>query len=253
MPELDPFEARLAAAVHAFADRAETDVDAMAVAERAIGTRRTRGRLGWIWASVPVPVAVLITLGLLVGLLAWSVSVGSQHRDPRSFVVSPTPTPTATVAPTATATPVPTTDGQGDEYVMGTATVTLTTPTSETVVGDATQIRGGIMTIEAPMNDPRVSGTATFAFGADLYPAAIGPDWGSFRLENAEGAWVGTCRGAGWQGGDLGAMACWLAGSGAYAGYTYYLQATSTGDSLDMLRLDGLIYPGSAPAVQGED
>lgn len=243
MPELDPFESRLAAAIHAFADRAETNVDAMAVAELAVGTHRGHGRLGWLWASVPVPLAALLTLGLLVGLLAWSVSVGGQPRDPRSFVAAPTPTPSATLTPT----PTPTTDGQGDEYVTGIATVRLTTPTTNTVVGEATHVRGGVMTIEASMNDPRVSGTATFAFGADLYPAAVGPDWGAYRLVASGGTWEGTCRGAGWQDGGVGVMACWLTGSGAFAGYTYYLQAASTSVSLDTLQLDGLIFPGSPP------
>ncbi len=252
MPELDPFEARLAAAVHAFADRAETSVDAMAVADRAIGSRRHRGRLGLIWASVPVPIAVLITLGLLVGLLAWSVTVGGPHRDPRSIVVAPTPTATAaaTAMAAATTTPAPTTDGEGDEYVTGSATVQLTRAYDRTAVGDTNQLRGGVMTFEVSMNDPRVSGIATFPFSADLYPNGVGPDWGSFRLENAEGAWDGTCRGVGWRGGEYGAMACWLAGSEAFAGYTYYFQAVAT--QVYWFKVDGLIYPGSPPAQQGE-
>ena len=47
MPELDPFDARLTAAVHAFADRAATDVDAAAMAERAVGRRRA-GAFAWL-------------------------------------------------------------------------------------------------------------------------------------------------------------------------------------------------------------
>ena len=47
-----------------------------------------------------------------------------------------------------------------------------------------------------------------FSFSADLYASAVGPAWGTMRIENAGGAWEGTCRGAGWNGGDAGARAC---------------------------------------------
>ena len=40
MPELEPFDARIEAAVHAFADRALTSVDAAATAERAMRPRQ---------------------------------------------------------------------------------------------------------------------------------------------------------------------------------------------------------------------
>lgn len=221
MHELDRFEARLAAAVHAMADRAETDVDAVAVAERAIRSGRG-GRLAWVWSSVPVPVGILLLLGLLVGLLAWSVAVGGPRGDQFPAVLA------------------------SDEYVSGTETTSRTTDYSQTLVGDVTQLRGIAVTVISTMSDPRVSGTGTFSFGADLYSTAVGPAWGTYHLENAGGAWDGTCRGAGWKGGDNGARACWLAGSGAYEGYTYYLQVTSYYP--DPGTVSGTIFRGSAPA-----
>ncbi len=251
MPELDPFDARLTDAVHALADRAETDVDALAVAERAISAGR-RGRFAWAWAAVPVPVSILVVLGLLVGLLAWSLAVGGPRRD-QSYVV-PSPTPTATTAmATSTVTPEPSTDGEGDEYVVGTETSTVTTDYAETKVGDVTQLRGATLATVATMNDPRVSGTGTLRFSADLYPAAVGPLWGTYHLQNGQGAWDGPCRGAGWQAGDLGARACWLTGSGAFAGFSYYLQVASLGTSLSDAGVRGLIFPGSPPPGEGED
>ncbi|MCU0483710.1 MAG: hypothetical protein MUC54_05490, partial [Chloroflexi bacterium] len=85
MPELDPFETRLARAVGAFADRANTAVDAAEVARAAAGpegaatgVRMGRG-LSFTWA--------LLLVGLLVGLVA-----GSWRSD-LAVVVAPSPTP----------------------------------------------------------------------------------------------------------------------------------------------------------------
>ena len=238
MPELDPFEVRLAAEVHAFADQAATSVDAMEVAERSI-RRRPHGILAWAATPLPVPAAVLVTLALLVGLLAWSVSIGAPRSGPIPAV------------PASSATPVPTADGQGDEYVTGTETTTLVSSYTQTEVDGVTQVRGVVVAVVEAMNDPRVSGTGTSSFSADLYSNALGPAWGTMRIENAAGAWDGTCRGAGWNGGDAGARACWLTGSGAYQGYSYYLQATAP-DPNRPGSVQGLIYPGSPPAGQGE-
>lgn len=246
MRELDPFEARLAAAVHAFADSAETSVDAMEVAERSI-RRRRRGILAWAVMPLPVPAAVLVTLALLVGLLAWSVSVGGPRPGPLPLVPAPSATPTVSQKPT----PVPATDGQGDENVVGAEATTLVSDYTQTKVGDVTQVRGVVLKVVETMNDPRVSGTGTFSFSADLYASAVGPAWGTMRIENAGGAWEGTCRGAGWNGGDAGARACWLAGSGGYQGYSYYLQATAPTPSQPG-SVEGLLYPGAPPAGQGE-
>ena len=245
MRELDPFEVRLAAEVHAFADRAVTGVDAMEVAERSIRQRR-RGILSLAVMPLPVPAAVLVTLALLVGLLAWSVSIGAP-RGPVPAVPVPSPTPTASGRPT----PVPTTDGQGDEYVTGTEAATLVSEYTQTKVGDITQVRGVVVRVVETMNDPRVSGTGTFSFSSDLYTTGLGPAWGTLRIENADGAWEGPCRGAGRSWGDAIARACWLAGSGAYEGYSYYLQAEAPSPS-QAGSVQGLIYAGAPPAGQGE-
>jgi len=70
MPELDPFDARLEAAVHRFADRAQTSVDAAATAERAMRSRH-RGRFRWLRVAVPVPVSILVVLALLMGAVTY--------------------------------------------------------------------------------------------------------------------------------------------------------------------------------------
>ncbi len=75
------------------------------------------------------------------------------------------------------------------------------------------------------MNDPRVDGTVTFPFSADAYDSAAS-EWGAMTVENKDGSWEGPCTGAAWAVGDGFAWSCWLTGSGAYDGYTYYKQST---------------------------
>ena len=68
MAELDLFEARLSEAVHAFADRAATGVDASAVAARAVGRRRA-GTFAWLGHPLPVPAWIILLGGLLLAAL----------------------------------------------------------------------------------------------------------------------------------------------------------------------------------------
>ena len=245
MPELDPFETRLIAAVHAFANRAETSVDAMAVAARAVGRRRT-GAFAWLWSPLPVPAGLLLTVALLGALLAWSVGVGAPWSQRTS--VAPLPAPTATPAPAvaSTARPTPTappTDGEGDELVTGIEKVSVASYGATERVGDATRMRGVVATTVDAMNDPRVTGTGTIQGANDSY-GSVGPQWGTYRLENAKGAWEGTWTGALWANGNASRVTAWLVGSGAYEGYTYYLYARGT----NLMRVNGIIFRGSPPA-----
>jgi hypothetical protein len=181
---------------------------------------------------------MLVVAGLLIAACS-----GASTPSPSAAAADPTPTATPTPVPSVTPTPVPTTDGQGDEYVVGTETIGLKTPYTETKVGNVMQLRGGVVAITAMMNDPRVSGDATFAFSADLY-TKVGSEWGSYHLENANGAWDGTCSGGTWDNGNAAMWSCWLTGSGDYKGYTYYRQFTG-GDAGSQVQ--GIIYPGSPP------
>ena len=184
----------------------------------------------------------------LAGVLLAACSAAASTPGPSA---TPSPDPTPTVTPTPTAIPVPsmnptpvqTTDGQGDEYVTGTESLLLTTDYTETKVGDITQIRGGVVTIAETMNDSRVSGAGTISFSVDVY-TKVGPEWGTIHFENANGAWNGTCTGGSWDGGDAAMRSCWLTGSGAYKGYTYYQQVTLTSTGS---HVEGVIYPGSPP------
>jgi hypothetical protein len=237
MSELDTFDTRLEAAVHAFADRAETRVDAAAMAERAVGHRRS-GMWSVLDRSVPVPVSLLLVLGLLLGLLLATLG-GGAPRD-RRFVVVP-----ATVespAPTASPTPARTTDGQDEETVVGTEILTVVTQPKGQSVASVRELRGGVAAVATAANDPRVSGTGTWQFDQDAY-ASVGPEWGTYHLQNEGGSWDGDCQGGTWSDGNAAVRSCWLTGSEAYDGYSYFFIVTQT--SLGSGAVEGVIYPGS--------
>lgn len=167
---------------------------------------------------------------------------------------TPTPAPTAMPVPSTpmpTPTPVPSTDGLGAEYVTGTGAAALTQPYTEKRVGDVTQVRDGIAVLTLAMNDPRVTGMATWDFDIDVYgtvgPEGLGPEWGPFRLENADGAWEGSCSGGAWHEGDGVVMSCWLVGGDAYEGSTFYLSLEKA-LAATAATVEGIIYPGPPPA-----
>jgi len=245
MPEPDPFDARVRAAVHGFADQAQTSVDAAATAAEAI-RRGQAGRHTWLGHTVPVPISILIVLVLLVPAVAVSIGVGAAwYQQGRVLPVAvPSPTPSLTPTPSPLPSPLPSPDGEGDEAVAGAEVVTVSTSPAETVVGDVTRQRDGVVATRASMNDFRVDGNGTWQFSADLR-SGTGPAWGPYQLETTAGAWEGTCTGSLWADGAGGTRSCWLVGSGDYDGYTYYVSATWSDKRGDVR---GVIYPGSPPA-----
>ncbi len=98
-----PFDARLEAAVHLFADRAQTSVDAAATAERAMGQRH-HGPLAWLGIAVPVPVSILVVLALLVLALVVSLGIGAPRRGQDAAL------PVVAVSPAAASPPAATSD-----------------------------------------------------------------------------------------------------------------------------------------------
>lgn len=233
MPELDPFDARLTSAVRAFADRAETGVDPVAVAAHAVRPRR-RGAFAWLGVPLPVPAAVVIATALLAALLAWSVGAGAPWGRRTSIV----PLPSSSPGPTDAAS-----DARGAAVVTGTEVVSVRTYGTSEKAGDVTRMRGVVASTVDTMNDPRVTGRGTVRGANDSY-GVVGPQWGTYRLENADGAWEGTWTGALWNIGNASQVTAWLVGSGAYEGYTYYFRARGSSD----LEVDGIIFRGSPPA-----
>jgi hypothetical protein len=161
---------------------------------------------------------------------------------------TPAPTPNEVTSPPASPTPTPmaTTDGQGAEVVRGVETGgDLLKNYTITKVGDVSQYRGGVVLLRDKMNDPRVDGTVTFKFSIDAYDSAAS-EWGTMKVENKAGSWDGPCTGGTWTEGDGIAWSCWLTGSGAYDGYTYYKQSTKKVPE-KFLDIIGVVFPGEPP------
>lgn len=251
MAELDPLDVRVERAVHAFADRAQTSVDAVAVAAHAIGHRRT-GPWAVVSRSVPVPVPLLVVPLLLVAFLGWSLTGGGPF--PIRIWLGPVATPTT--GPTPSPTPTPTVLPLAPAHVTGTATSTQLSPkATPPAEGMLPPLTGAVLELVIEMDDPRVTGTGTLSARVDQGSGvALGFISGSLRLDTMAGAWEGPCSGASWSGltpwydGVAGAnLSCWLAGSGAYTGLTFYLNYRFAGwEAPD--ELEGTVFPAEPPS-----
>jgi hypothetical protein len=150
-------------------------------------------------------------------------------------------------APVASPSPAASVSTETDPAPPSAARVTGTEVVSDVVSGPTTtvdgvrQMRGLTATSTDTMDDPRVSGSGAIVGNYDVY-GDVGTQWGTYRLENADGAWEGTWRGAIWSRGGGTEHTMWLTGSGAYEGLTYYAHVNSS------LRIEGVIFPGEAPA-----
>ncbi len=231
MPRPDPFESRLASAVRLFANDADARVDAVAMTERARRLNRSRDvswlrRIGFAAAA-----AALVA----VAAMGWEVF---QQRT----VVGPTPTrtPAPTMTPTPLATPTAEVLAGGWVLVSGTHSSAVSSA-GTTDAGGRTS--GIVITASDRTDHPRATGAGTLRLSADT-SGDLSVEWGTYRLENADGAWEGRCRGSSWSGGrDL---MCWLAGSGGYAGFTYSFYLRTDGAAGQIV---GSIYPGSPPEI----
>lgn len=238
MAELDRFDSQLTAAVQGFADRAKTEVDAVAVATHAARGRR-RDSMTWLGRSVSVPVAVLLVLALLATLTV-SAAVGGWWPF-RSSVVPAGPTPNPGV--TVDNSPTPSPDPKGRAHVTGSESVVMSTSASSRTVGAVTELRGGVVSVFTEANDPRASGTGTFSFSVDV-TGNVGVEWGIYHLDVVGGAWDGPCSGATWDAGDAAVGTCWLTGSGTLAGFTYNRTYSWVPGQV---WVEGIIYPGPLP------
>jgi hypothetical protein len=235
MPELDPFELRIAGAIRSMADRADTGVDPVAVARDAVG--RGRPWLAWLGPSLRLSAPILVLLSLLLALLAWTLQLGAPWN--RQAVVAPRPTPT----PAVTISPSPSDDGVLVDDVAGTGTFWIVNPGTSVQVGEVTQVRGFVASSTVVMDDRRVSGTGTLTLAMDTR-GPVGTEWGTFRLETADGAWEGPVSGGTWSDGNAGDVAGYLVGIGAYEGYSFYIDVRSSGFAME---LEGIIFPGPPP------
>jgi hypothetical protein len=235
MTELEAFELRIAAVIRSMADRADTRLDPVAVANEAIG--RSRPWRAWLGPSLRLSAPILVLLSLLLALLAWTLQVGAPWN--RQVVVAPQPTRTAAV----TISPGPTDDGLLVDDVSGTGTFSIVDPGTTVQAGEVSQVRGFITSSIVMMNDRRVTGTGTLRLAMDTR-GSVGTEWGTFRLETADGAWQGAVAGSAWSDRKASVVAGYLVGSGAYQGYSLYIDIRSSGVAME---LEGIIFPGPPP------
>lgn len=165
---------------------------------------------------------------------------------------APTPAvPTATpVPPDPTPTPAPPTAGPSvgpmdPAYVTGTGTLSQTSGGTTTPDGDCTRIDGVVGEATGTNTDPRAAGATRFTMSA-LDCGGVGFEWGTMTQTTADGAWEGTCTGGLWANESNSDMSCWLVGSGAYKGLTYYMHSRNVDLAVEV---DGVILPAAPPAA----
>ena len=137
--------------------------------------------------------------------------------------------------------------------VLGTSTlVGQASPGTSELDGGVVRVRDNqLITLEAS-SDPRVTGQATISVNFDAYPDASGfagatqVRFGEMRLENEDGAWVGSFTGSLANGAFV--QTYWLEGRGAFEGYSYVVTAGGSGNTW---RSQGLIFPGAIPPMGG--
>jgi hypothetical protein len=135
--------------------------------------------------------------------------------------------------------------------VNGTSTlVGSTDPGTTTLDGSVVRVRDNVLITVEESSDPRVSGRATIRVSFDAYPDQTGLPgatqvrFGEARLENESGAWEGHFAGSLANGGFV--QTYWLAGEGAYEGFSYVVTAGGNGN---VWRSQGLIFPGAVPPM----
>jgi hypothetical protein len=132
--------------------------------------------------------------------------------------------------------------------VEGETNVSVSKHPTEDYSGPVGHLRGLEISTYDAMSDSRVSGIGHGIIDADDY-GDIGPEWGTFRLENDEGAWEGPM--SGFNMGTDTHMTAWLQGEGAYTGLTYYYEIVVSNFGLELNGpVQGFIYPGAPPATE---
>jgi hypothetical protein len=134
-------------------------------------------------------------------------------------------------------------------FFSGTGGVKILESGEESMVDGVEYLRGQVSQMLPRLievDDPRVGGAQTFTQHAADY-GGFGPTWGTFRIEDDAGAWVGDVSGA-WSGSGTW-FSGWLTGEGAYEGLVQFYQAEGGPANI---RFSGVIYPADSPPLELE-
>jgi hypothetical protein len=136
-------------------------------------------------------------------------------------------------------------------YFTATGEMTGTVDGMQSVGDGFGSWRDGAWIIEVEANDPRASGTLSGFANSDIdLETGNGIEWGTLRIENAAGTWVGPYTAMGYEQpeGTSSPTSGMLVGDGDYAGYTMslwldWVQRTPVG-------IHGVIFKGQPPAIE---
>jgi hypothetical protein len=187
-------------------------------------------------------IAVLaVTAGLVAACSAAATSTPASTSAPSAPTATPALSdPTSTPARTA----APSVGPMEPAYVTGTAILSQTNPGTTTLDGDCTRIDGVVVEATGTNTDPRAAGGKTSFTISGIDCGGVGFEWGTMSTTDADGVWKGPCTGGMWNSEDASNISCWLVGSGAYRGLTYYMHARNVGNLVDV---DGVILPAAPP------
>ncbi len=133
-------------------------------------------------------------------------------------------------------------------HFSGTTTDTeiVSPPEVSTSPEGVMQVRDVVGVQTLTMGDDRFSGTETFVHSEDHYGDVVGPVWGTSRIENDGGAWVGTYRGVMLPDGSATYLATY-AGEDGYEGLS--VTCASTSDGVSGFSGECVLFPGSVPDI----
>ena len=207
------------------------------------------------FGAIKVPVGRVESGAVFHGL----IFPGSPPAPPTAQMPAPArASPASTPSPTMS--PAPSPGGSGQPKAWGPAVLVTGTescrvdaaPFTPDPDGVTSRSRGGTRSCTVQTDDPRVSGTITGTYDADGWGTELPTNgaivnWGTLRLENAGGAWVGGYSGIYTsETGDLASV--WFEGTGGYAGLSYFQFIDApVGTVSSGYTFNGLIFPGSPP------
>jgi hypothetical protein len=186
--------------------------------------------------------AVLVPLALVAAACGSGAATATPSPD---LVPAASTTPVGTPKDiTPSATPVPSVEPMAPAKVTGAATLIQTDEGTESGTGDRLHISGMVVKSTEESSDPRVDGGKSTARVTVDTVGDYGWETVEMVIEKDGGTWEGTCSGAIRGSGNASSLSCWLTGTGAYSGLTYYFHGLSMGTTS---RNEGVILPLPAP------
>ncbi len=194
----------------------------------------------------------ILLLSLLAFLVASCDDGAGRSTDAPTASATPSAQPSASASasssgPSTTPTPAAVAYGPAT-LVTGEMDCTFELGEVTAAPGGILQERGGSVTCVVTTNDPRVSGHEVDVFDADRWTEGFANtlvQWGTARLRNGGGTWVGRYTGI-YTDATEDIITYWYSGKGSYAGLSLYMAITQPPTGMTW-PVTGLIFPGTPP------